>query len=112
MKNKKLKDKIILGDVRKVHRQITDDSFQCIITSPPYFGHRKYSSEEEITSVKEIARQKMAKIVETQIFTTEDGIKLSTPKEGIKELYGRYHWESFVIHILQYTQKNLLKPVY
>ena len=41
---------ILLGDVRKLASKIPDNSFQCIITSPPYFGHRKYSDNlaEEI----------------------------------------------------------------
>ncbi len=55
MKNKKLKDKIILGDVRKAHRQIPDSGFQCIVTSPPYFGHRKYSGDD--SSPDEVGRE-------------------------------------------------------
>ena len=41
-----LKNTVISGDVRHVFSQIPDDFVQTIITSPPYFGHRKYSGEE------------------------------------------------------------------
>jgi len=34
---------VILGDARKIVKTLKDDFFQAIITSPPYFGHRKYS---------------------------------------------------------------------
>lgn len=50
-----MKNKIILGDVRKVHGQIPDGSFQCIVTSPPYFGHRKYSGDD--FSIDEVGRE-------------------------------------------------------
>jgi len=34
---------VILGDVIKQSYKLRDNYFQSIITSPPYFGHRKYS---------------------------------------------------------------------
>jgi site-specific DNA-methyltransferase (adenine-specific) len=34
---------IILGDVKKVAANLDDNYFQCIVTSPPYFGHRHYT---------------------------------------------------------------------
>lgn len=34
---------VLLGDVRNQSYQLRDNCFQCIITSPPYFGHRIYS---------------------------------------------------------------------
>lgn len=39
-----MKGMVILGDVRKQSRILDDNFFQCIITSPPYFGHRLYST--------------------------------------------------------------------
>jgi len=38
---------ILLGDVLKKSMELTDSSFQAIITSPPYFGHRNYSEDKE-----------------------------------------------------------------
>ncbi|MEM9539337.1 MAG: site-specific DNA-methyltransferase [Cyanobacteria bacterium P01_E01_bin.42] len=40
------RNRVILGDIRKVARQIPNDCIQAIITSPPYFGHRKYSGDD------------------------------------------------------------------
>ena len=37
---------VLLGDVRSVCLNIPDDFVQSIITSPPYFGHRKYSGDD------------------------------------------------------------------
>lgn len=50
----KLKNTILLGDVRDVVVQLPDNYFQAIITSPPYFGHRNYSSNE---NEKEVGRE-------------------------------------------------------
>jgi len=40
-------NKVLLGDIRTVAARIPDRSIQSIITSPPYFGHRKYMSNDE-----------------------------------------------------------------
>ena len=53
MKNKH-ENKILLGDVREVIKTFPDVYFQVIITSPPYFGHRKYS---EKSSNGEVGRE-------------------------------------------------------
>ena len=37
---------VLLGDVRNVYTSIPDNFVQSIITSPPYFGHRKYSEDD------------------------------------------------------------------
>jgi site-specific DNA-methyltransferase (adenine-specific) len=37
---------IVLGDARKQSFMLDDNYFQCIITSPPYFGHRFYSESD------------------------------------------------------------------
>lgn len=36
---------VLLGDAQKVSKTLKDNFFQAIITSPPYFGHRKYSED-------------------------------------------------------------------
>ena len=41
-----MKNIIILGDARKQSHILDDNFFQCIITSPPYFGHRFYSESD------------------------------------------------------------------
>ncbi len=43
-------DKVIVGDSWTIAKTLPDDFVQCVVTSPPYFGHREYStksSEEE-----------------------------------------------------------------
>ncbi|WP_204104841.1 MULTISPECIES: site-specific DNA-methyltransferase [Spirulina sp. CCY15215] len=49
-------NQVLLGDIRKTYDKIPDNYFQSIITSPPYFGHRKYSGED--LSQDEIGREK------------------------------------------------------
>ncbi len=36
-------DKILVGDAWTISKTVLSESVQCIVTSPPYFGHRKYS---------------------------------------------------------------------
>lgn len=50
-----LKGKILQGDVRDVAKNLPNNCIQAIITSPPYFGHRKYSGED--SSEKEVGRE-------------------------------------------------------
>src|SRR6185369_7446088 len=47
LKNKNLNNTVILGDVRQVSNELPKKLVQTIITSPPYFGHRKYSLNDE-----------------------------------------------------------------
>jgi len=39
---------VLHGDTRKVISQLPDDSFQCVVTSPPYWGVRDYGVENQI----------------------------------------------------------------
>lgn len=39
---------ILLGDTRDVLKSIPDETFQCCITSPPYWGVRDYGIKEQI----------------------------------------------------------------
>lgn len=41
-----MENQVILGDARKIVSTLQDDFFQAIVTSPPYFGHRRYSDGE------------------------------------------------------------------
>ena len=40
--------KIIIGDVRQELKKFPDESFQCCVTSPPYWGLRDYEIEGQI----------------------------------------------------------------
>jgi site-specific DNA-methyltransferase (adenine-specific) len=46
-----IKNKVILGDVREILPNLPNDFFQAIITSPPYFGHRKYTEQENTMEI-------------------------------------------------------------
>ena len=41
---------VLHGDTRQVIRQLPSDSFQCVVTSPPYWGVRDYGVENQIGS--------------------------------------------------------------
>lgn len=41
-----MENRVILGDARKIVPTFEDNFFQAIITSPPYFGQRRYSEGE------------------------------------------------------------------
>lgn len=41
---------IIHGDTREIIRELPDKHFQCVITSPPYWGVRDYGVEEQLGS--------------------------------------------------------------
>jgi DNA modification methylase len=45
--------KILLGDCRETLKELPDNSVQCCVTSPPYFGLRSYGDSE-----KEIGRER------------------------------------------------------
>jgi DNA modification methylase len=46
-----MEGEVILGDVREIAHTLPDDFFQAIVTSPPYFGHRNYSSSKNRNEV-------------------------------------------------------------
>ena len=61
MGQKKLKDEqgfyapidtVLVGDSWSVTRQLPADYVQSIVTSPPYFGHREYSKDENVAGVE------------------------------------------------------------
>ncbi|RMG06353.1 MAG: hypothetical protein D6735_04115 [Acidobacteria bacterium] len=45
-------DTIWLGDSWAVVRSLPSDCVQCIVTGPPYFGHREYSDDPSLSKVE------------------------------------------------------------
>ncbi|MCC7446937.1 MAG: site-specific DNA-methyltransferase [Anaerolineae bacterium] len=45
-------DTLLVGDSWQISPLLPSDSVQCIVTSPPYFGHRKYASTNELKSAE------------------------------------------------------------
>jgi len=39
---------LYLGDAREVLRQLPEESINCVVTSPPFWGLRKYAGEQEV----------------------------------------------------------------
>jgi len=39
-----MRPEIIEGDIRKVLKTLDDESVQCVVTSPPYWGLRDYGT--------------------------------------------------------------------
>ena len=56
MKKSDIKNKVLLGSALEVAEKLPDNFYQCIITSPPYFGHRQYA--ECKSKIKEIGRER------------------------------------------------------
>ncbi|HEX2374352.1 MAG TPA: site-specific DNA-methyltransferase, partial [Actinomycetota bacterium] len=48
-------DQVLLGDVRELSRRLPAGTVNCIVTSPPYYGHRTYSPAGD---VRELGREK------------------------------------------------------
>jgi DNA modification methylase len=46
---------ILQGDTRELIRNIPDETFQCVITSPPYWGLRDYGYKQQIGAEKNLA---------------------------------------------------------
>ena len=56
LKKDELLNRVLLGDIREVYNCIPNQFVQSVITSPPYFGHRKYSGVDACPN--EIGREK------------------------------------------------------
>jgi DNA modification methylase len=50
-------DVIIVGDSWTISHTLPSNYVQCIVTSPPYFGHRQYSDNEDLSLI-EFGREK------------------------------------------------------
>jgi site-specific DNA-methyltransferase (adenine-specific) len=51
-----LTDTIIIGDSVEIAKRLPSNYIQCIVTSPPYFGHRHYAQADYLQS-QEIGRE-------------------------------------------------------
>lgn len=81
MKNNFLNNTVLLGDVREVYASIPDLSVQCIITSPPYFGHRKYS--DNTLPKKEIGREESLKDYILNLIQSFELLKTKLKDDGL-----------------------------
>lgn len=45
---------VLHGDTRELIRQLPDDAFQCVVTSPPYWGVRDYGVKNQIGAEQDL----------------------------------------------------------
>ena len=76
-----LKNKVLLGDIREISSSIPNQMVQSIITSPPYFGHRKYSGEDACQN--EIGREKNLEEYISNLVLCFEIIKLKLKDTGL-----------------------------
>ena len=43
-----MRPEVIQGDVREVLKTLDDESVQCVVTSPPYWGLRDYGVNDQL----------------------------------------------------------------
>lgn len=48
----KFRDTILVGDNRKTIKTLPSELAQCVITSPPYFGHREYTQAGDLAKLE------------------------------------------------------------
>jgi len=81
LNDKYLINKVLLGDVRNVCKKIPNNYIQSIITSPPYFGQRKYGGDD--SSQNEIGREKSLDEYINNLASCFDVIKPKLKDSGI-----------------------------
>ena len=65
-------DTVLLGDSWTVARSLPSNYVQCIVTSPPYFGHREYSDNEELAQMELGREEEPAAYVRRLVFLFEE----------------------------------------
>lgn len=49
--------KILIGDVRKTLKDLPENSVNCCVTSPPYYGLREYATAEWESDITEVVNE-------------------------------------------------------
>lgn len=79
-KSRKIHGQILAGDMRIVSKDISDDSIQSVITSPPYYGHRNYQA---VSESEEIGREKNVDQYVHNIAACFDTVKSKIREDGL-----------------------------
>ena len=61
-------DTVLLGDSWTIARSLPSNYVQCVVTSPPYFGHREYSDNEELAQMELGREEEPAAYVRRLVF--------------------------------------------
>ena len=67
-------DTVITGDSWTVAKHLPSDFVQCMVTSPPYFGHRVYASSDELREF-ELGREENPKIYVERLISLFDELR-------------------------------------
>lgn len=65
-------DTVLVGDSWTMARSLPSDYVQCIVTSPPYFGHREYSDGEELAQMEFGREEEPSAYVRKLVFLFEE----------------------------------------
>ncbi len=65
-------DTVLVGDSWSLARSLPSNYFQCIVTSPPYFGHREYSNDEGLAPMELGREEEPAVYVRKLVFLFEE----------------------------------------
>lgn len=74
-------NQILNGDVREIARTLEPNSIQTIITSPPYFGLRKYS-QDAVESQNEIGREQTISEYIDELVSVFEDLKTALKNDG------------------------------
>lgn len=74
-------NQVLNGDIRKIAKTLEPNSIQTIITSPPYFGLRKYS-QDSVESINEIGREQTIIEYINELVSVFEDLKTVLKKDG------------------------------
>ena len=74
-------NQVLNGDIRKIAKTLEPNSIQTIITSPPYFGLRKYS-QDSVESINEIGREQTITEYINELVSIFEDLKTVLKKDG------------------------------
>lgn len=74
-------NQVLNGDVRELAKELVPNSIQTIITSPPYFGLRKYS-KDTVESKNEIGREQTITEYIDDLVSVFENLKPALKKDG------------------------------
>lgn len=79
LKLNEIENKVLLGNCLEIGEELPEKSVQCIITSPPYWGHRNYSNGD----LNELGRENTLQEYINDIANTFDVLKRCLKDDGL-----------------------------
>lgn len=66
------KDTVLIGDSWTISRSLPSEYARCIVTSPPYFGHREYSDNPDLESMEFGREEELSIYISKLVFLFEE----------------------------------------